>query len=1034
MKRALILLALMLFVPRLALAATHCPPGEAVVSSIGPPNGCASFAVQPTSSVDVSAFGASGLDTTATCTTVAGSHELTSCSGALLADIKVGNYVEMAGPVGYASPLTNLTTFIATVQGGDTSGPSYTYDICTVDPSRGVTGACAEQVVANGPTTLRIPTDIALTFTNPNSGINSAIYIVYRKIGSGAFQFIQTLNVGQMVDIGGVAPDSHGWPTSPPAAAARQYFWSKVTNISGNSIVVEDAVPANGAGVTIKHDDTQAQQAALDSGSVLGSLTTWGPGIFNTDRPSYWDLFVVPPVRYQRFDASMGVAINHLFGLGMLQLHSNSNLQFAGRNVTYLRTSFEGNQSGQTGAFGMNTGLYENPFFLDPAPTRYPLNNGAPGDTLVVATTAANAANFVAGDKVIIAGGAFDPTPYVANSIRDVVSADSTTGNIVLDQPLVKPLPMGTPGTAPSIFKITGQVVSNVQISDVTIQNYTSLFQNTSAVDHLHLARVDFPWGWNTDLSHTFFMRDWTMDNCNVQSAQNEVDLEDDFRFSYGTWTTVGGGISADEGTANFQVTHSTINLSQRICPGGQTCNVNSTAALGAALDTYNNLFDSDYITSTPNQGELGNTSAISFQGNILAGYTPALFKVHNSTIVSPASKLMFSANSPVIGLELTDSTIDQTSPSGAIQTLSTHGGLFANNDITVRGTGASSNVIMLAVPDLTTPIPFQYVNNHIKNVGTQSYTGLFVSDPGAPFDAAILAQANTFENLLLGVDVISLTNTPNYSVPIGTNNFNTVGTAYTPSGLGNFVAQPGSQGVGYAIATNTGSYIGASTGNGFSRFNFTSSPSPDTLFTDNIATISYNLVKPGTLDDATQPEFAHTFQSYINGFYGEAINIAAANGAFVGSPWGFDAKYDGTNIFSTFGGSAYATGAASTTLAGGTAPASALLTLNGGTATNFGSKGYIEVTPSSGTSTVPILEANGDTSFKRPAAGVFQAVNFIAVTPVALGANTCTINGQLGRQTNSTAACSSGATATFAGTTSCFIGCNGTNWIQFGF
>lgn len=988
---------------------------------------------------DVSAFGASGLDTTATCDATASSNQLTNCSGTLLSDIKVGNYIEVAGAAGYASPLTNLTTFTATVQGGDTSGPSYTYAVCTVDPWRGVAGSCAQQTVTNGPAILKIPTDIAIAFTNPNSGVNSAIYTVYRKIGAGAWQYLQTLNGGAMVDIGAAPSSSHGWPATPPVGPARQYFWSKVTASGGGTITLQDTVQASVSAATIKHDDTIPFQQAINSAVVAtGHKVTASNGTFNIDEPSAWDLFAAAPFpQYYRFDAGLGVATNHLFGLGMLVIPGTVNLAFSGRNITILKTSFEGNPSGQNAGFGMDTGNFQNPFFLDPAPTAYGLNNGSAGDTYVTTTTAANAGNFSPGDNVIVAGGGFVPTPYVPNSIRLVLSVDVTTGRIILDEPLVKPLPMGTPGTAPEIFKITGQVVQNVELSDMTVENYTSLFTNTSAVDHLHLAHVDFPWGWNTDLGHTFFMRDWTMDDCHVQSAQNEFDLEDDTRFSYGTWTTVGGAIFANEGTANFQFDHSNIFLSQQMCVGNVPCDTNSSAQIGTARDTYNTRIENNNITGTHNEGDAGNTSVVAYQGNPLTGYTPSIFKLRNNVIKSPASKIMVLGQVPIYDLEITGNTITHNSPAGAIETIGAAGGLIEGNDIIVNGVGSLGNAVLLLSPSLTIPLPFQIMNNHIKIATAQSYIGVYINDPGSAFVPGIVVEGNSFENLTTGVDFISSANTPNYSIPIGTNTFNTVANNYLPAAIANFTASPATQGVGYSIATNTGSYTGSSNGNGFWRWNFTSGASGDGLFTNNIATLSYNLITPPTTDDATQPEVAHTFNSYFNGFAFENISMRAANGTFAGSPWSWDAKYDGTNTFQTIGGSSYASGSAGAITTGGTTPNAAILTLNGGSATNFGGKGYIEVTPSSGISTVPILEANGDTSLKRAGLGVFRVVNGIGGTPVALAtlpACASGFEGVYGTQTDSTAACSAGATATAAGTTHCAIYCNGTNWKQLGF
>ena len=59
-----------------------------------------------------------------------------------------------------------------------------------------------------------------------------------------------------------------------------------------------------------------------------------------------------------------------------------------------------------------------------------------------------------------------------------------------------------------------------------------------------------------------------------------------------------------------------------------------------------------------------------------------------------------------------------------------------------------------------------------------------------------------------------------------------------------------------------------------------------------------------------------------------------------------------------------------------------------------------------------------------------------VGSTPAALATfGTCAAGkeGLFATETNSTAACAAGATATASGTTHCAIYCNGTNWVQLG-
>lgn len=84
----------------------------------------------------------------------------------------------------------------------------------------------------------------------------------------------------------------------------------------------------------------------------------------------------------------------------------------------------------------------------------------------------------------------------------------------------------------------------------------------------------------------------------------------------------------------------------------------------------------------------------------------------------------------------------------------------------------------------------------------------------------------------------------------------------------------------------------------------------------------------------------------------------------------------------------------------------------------------------------VPIIDANAGSPLIKNfnTALSTQGVGTVPNTIANLATCNAGNEGLIARQTNSTAACSSGATATTAGTTHCFVGCNGANWIQFGF
>lgn len=93
------------------------------------------------------------------------------------------------------------------------------------------------------------------------------------------------------------------------------------------------------------------------------------------------------------------------------------------------------------------------------------------------------------------------------------------------------------------------------------------------------------------------------------------------------------------------------------------------------------------------------------------------------------------------------------------------------------------------------------------------------------------------------------------------------------------------------------------------------------------------------------------------------------------------------------------------------------------------GGTGVTECT-SGKTCSADLVLGQGGAGMSPPTGGLTSMVNILS----ALGTCNATAEGGMATETNSTAACNAGATATSAGSTHCQVYCNGTNWIQTGF
>lgn len=364
----------------------------------------------PLGFVDPVAYGASGSDQTSTCSTMGGSPEI-RCEGGV-GDFRVNEGVEIVH-AGFYSSLEPVRAIKLMVNGAP-GRTVYDYALCTADPWRGIArGGCARAVVANGPLTLTLQHSISVSFAP--SRVNAALALLYRKIDNGPWRFVSSIT-SPYYDIGWTPATSEGWPGSPPPGAVSQHLWSKITAISGARITLQDAVPTTVVNTTVRHDDTEAIQAAISAAAGLGVGVRFGAHTYRIDEPSAWSYV---HRRFYRTFTPDTPGYPSLFPQAILQLPSGSKLIGAGPRRTILVTDFVGHIGGGNGTFGLNTGGHGNPFVLQPPLRAYKLNSTSLGAPTVVLQSASNAEQFSAGDEVFIWGGPASPaTTTRARSAR----------------------------------------------------------------------------------------------------------------------------------------------------------------------------------------------------------------------------------------------------------------------------------------------------------------------------------------------------------------------------------------------------------------------------------------------------------------------------------------------------------------------------------------------------------------------------------------------------------------------------------------
>jgi hypothetical protein len=688
-------------------------------------------------------YNASGSSRTITCTAAANSNLLQCPAGT--GDFAPGQGIRIGG-AGSASPLTSLPSVALRVN-GPVGSVRYDYAVCTADPWRGIAG-CARETVNNGPPVLSLANSITVT-SAPGGQPNGALFLVYRRVGAGSWHLVVVNSALVFDDIGWTPNGPDGWPSSPPLGPVKQDWWSTVRAIGNSSITLADSVPGSVSNALIMHDDTLALQAAINAGGATGRLVKLGPYTYPVNLDSVYSY------ASQRFSYRFTKSTYRDFPQGLLQLPSGAKLQGSGRHATVLATDFMGSPSGPSATFCFNTGHHNNPFFIRDLPTSRV--NAAPAGARIVKTLlAADAGRFARGDYIMVYGGATLPAPYVSSEFTRVVGTDRRTGDITIANPLEKPLPLGVPGTPPTIAKLNGEIVHDISIRDLTINNYSAAFCNTSAVMYVSMSNLDVPLHSNGDFWAGGFRRFWAMDRLNIVSQGEEFDDDEDVSFRNGSWLVYGNGLTVDEGSSTVIWSDSRITYNERFC-ARPMCGPNNPAGnIGAHMSVKNWQVTNDVIrfNQALSNAVEGNWTLVQ-QGGTLKGYTPSGTLLQRNTINTNARYGLAFAG-PMIGPDISNNQLYMTPAAGSpLRAVHMYSGNLTNNTIQISApsTRPNNSPLVAVLPSISSPQPIRVEGNRIRVIGPPNYVHIGVIDPGASLSSQIIISNNTCENSIRCVD-----------------------------------------------------------------------------------------------------------------------------------------------------------------------------------------------------------------------------------------------------------------------------------------
>jgi hypothetical protein len=358
---------------------------------------------------NVSTYAASGSAATGTCTGLSGSKQLT-CTG--LSDFAPGQGIRIVGGGKAPHEAAIVVQPLITTEGKSTSGShTYCYVVDTVDPLGGISAPSPQACVTNESKLSMATASNYLTTTTSNVG-PSPSFLWYVSEDGGPFLLLNVAGfASDAVDLGQRLGSPGGWPDNlapaNPSIAKQDDLFSTVQAVTGEVVILADALGTSVQNAKTDHDDTQAVQnailAAVESG---GGTISFGSGTFNLRRPVFPYVvdhsFAYPPYTTDLSLDPWWARYSYLYipngSVG------NINLQGAG-SATMLVTAPD---HGGTTCL-LQVGL-ENRSGTAPI---FPMQEVSAGATQITLGSEGAASNFSPGDDIFIYSGSFRQTPEV---------------------------------------------------------------------------------------------------------------------------------------------------------------------------------------------------------------------------------------------------------------------------------------------------------------------------------------------------------------------------------------------------------------------------------------------------------------------------------------------------------------------------------------------------------------------------------------------------------------------------------------------
>ena len=344
-------------------------------------------------------------------------------------------------------------------------------------------------------------------------------------------------------------------------------------------------------------------------------------------------------------------------------------------------------------------------------------------------------------------------------------------------------MPLGPADTPPAIINLTGNIVTDVSFSHMTIETYSAAFGNSSAVYHAHMSDLDLPFLSNGEFWYGGYRRDWTnLDIDLAGTSGNEIDLDEDFLWERGSCHSITGRcFTITEGSSNvkFHKTHLTAD--------------DQLANYGGLISMQDDINGIEITNSTFNQtcstSNVQDTSVIGSQGGLLEGYVPAGFRIEGNTITTNCRRAILVSTAHkdlLITRNMIRQTLADSTPWNGI--FAGVGNILDNIiEVTEPDGAGDRNCAITGYPggtqsQMASAYSWNVRGNTVRINGNVAHCGVFVGDPGMPYRPLITITGNYFENIATGIFVVNPTNTPD--INLGPNQCPSCSQMYSPGNL----------------------------------------------------------------------------------------------------------------------------------------------------------------------------------------------------------------------------------------------------------